>query len=326
MMKTVTIEEDRKKIVNGMTHPAIRPDQKHSPASTPRPATPLVWQSRVLTIAVLSICGAAAALYSARSWTAVTQCALLLSLTFALAAWRARAATIPAAFAGGVLAAAMFLASTESMNWLRSALLPLLAVLVLTHLATRFGRRRKERLGAAEDRHGRNAGQVVANLGIAGLAGGFVLLHTLHTPNSPKPIPPFLRTIHMAMLAAALAEATADTLSSEIGQVLGGRPALITTTERVTPGTDGGITLPGTLAGVGGAAAIALISMPCLGLGFHSALDCALAAIAGMFFDSLLGATAERKGLLNNDAVNFLSTLMAAVLTAVLLGLGRSPR
>jgi uncharacterized membrane protein len=43
-----------------------------------------------------------------------------------------------------------------------------------------------------------------------------------------------------------------------------------------------------------------------------------LGAIAGFFVDSLLGATVERRGWINNDAVNFLSTL-AAALVAILL-------
>ena len=40
------------------------------------------------------------------------------------------------------------------------------------------------------------------------------------------------------------------------------------------------------------------------------------AAVAGLFLDSLLGAIPERRGWLNNDAVNTLSTLTAALLAA----------
>jgi uncharacterized membrane protein len=44
----------------------------------------------------------------------------------------------------------------------------------------------------------------------------------------------------------------------------------------------------------------------------------ALAAGAGgLFFDSFLGATMERRGWIGNDLVNFASTLFAAVLAAV---------
>jgi uncharacterized membrane protein len=41
--------------------------------------------------------------------------------------------------------------------------------------------------------------------------------------------------------------------------------------------------------------------------------------VFGLFFDSLLGATLERRGWLNNDAVNFLSTASAAAFALGLL-------
>jgi uncharacterized membrane protein len=43
--------------------------------------------------------------------------------------------------------------------------------------------------------------------------------------------------------------------------------------------------------------------------------------VFGFLFDSLLGATLERQGLLNNDAVNFLSTAVAAAFAMGLLAL-----
>ncbi len=57
-----------------------------------------------------------------------------------------------------------------------------------------------------------------------------------------------------------------------------------------------------------------LVAVPTLGLSLSGALCAGLGAIGGLFVDSLLGATAERRGWLNNDAVNFLSTFAAAVL------------
>ena len=47
--------------------------------------------------------------------------------------------------------------------------------------------------------------------------------------------------------------------------------------------------------------------------------------VFGLFFDSLLGATLERRGWLNNDTVNFLSTAGAAAFALALLALLHRP-
>lgn len=46
-----------------------------------------------------------------------------------------------------------------------------------------------------------------------------------------------------------------------------------------------------------------------------------VAGVFGLFFDSLLGATLERRGWINNDTVNFLSTASAAGFALGLLAL-----
>ena len=261
----------------------------------------LRWQSWLVLAAVLPWCAIASLRYAMATWNRATQTALAISLGLALLVFLARAATPLAALTGGVITAALTLGFSP---WYRSALPALLALFALTLTATRFGRAQKQQLGVAEDKRGRNAAQVAANLGIAGLAAAVVLSHRL--PG----------TWYGVLVVAALAEATADTLASELGEVLGGPPLLLTTLRRVAPGTDGAISLPGTLAGTTGALIVVLVAVSTLGLKLGDALAAGLGAVAGLFVDSLLGATAERRGWLNNDAVNFLSTLAASAIAA----------
>jgi uncharacterized protein (TIGR00297 family) len=121
---------------------------------------------------------------------------------------------------------------------------------------------------------------------------------------------------------AALAEAAADTVSSEIGQVLGGWPVMLTTLRRVEAGTDGAISLAGTAAGVLAAGIVSAGGTLALGGGAAMLVVSWAAGVFGLFFDSLLGATLERRGWLNNDAVNFLSTASAAGFAAVMMAAG----
>jgi uncharacterized protein (TIGR00297 family) len=121
----------------------------------------------------------------------------------------------------------------------------------------------------------------------------------------------------MMMCLAAMVEATADTVSSEIGQAFGGRPVMLLTLQHVDPGTDGAVSLLGSMAGIMGGALVAAIGMWALRLRASQAAIALFAGICGLFFDSFLGATVERRGWLGNDIVNFISTVFAAVLAIV---------
>jgi uncharacterized protein (TIGR00297 family) len=117
----------------------------------------------------------------------------------------------------------------------------------------------------------------------------------------------------MAILVTA---AFADTSESEVGQLFGRRPRLITTLRKVPPGTDGAISLPGTLAGITAACLTATLAFA-LGLlePPTAALLVALAAYLGTLADSLLG---ERYPRIGNEATNVLCTLVAAALAPIL--------
>ena len=220
--------------------------------------------------------------------------AVVLTVGFAFIAWVMRSVTAGAALAGLVLTLTLC-ASAGSL-----ALGPVFMVFLLTVVCTRIGRRRKERFGLAERRQGRTAVQIMANLSVAALCAA-PLIFVDHR-----------RYILLAGASAALAEAAGDTVSSELGKVLGGRPWMITTLKRVMPGVDGGITIFGTLA------AFAAAMVVCNACGWAGMLlpqyywPVLLIAFAGTLVDSLLGATLERAGRIGNNAVNYASSAFAA--------------
>jgi len=274
----------------------------------------LHWQSQLLLLIVVPASCLWIFLQATNAWTVHDPVLLqmaAISIAFGLLVWLLRAATPYAAVTGAIIMACLYL---RTPGW-RTALFPLIVMLVLTLAATRIGRAHKERLGTAEARQGRKASQVVANLGVAALAAIPLTASQLFTPSTQT------QAASLAAIAAALAEAAADTLSSELGQVFGGQPALITTLKPVPVGTDGGITLAGTAIGCVGAAIVTAVSAITFHLSLRAAAGIFSCAVLGLFADSLLGAAFERRGWLNNDAVNFLSTLAAAVTASWIVSL-----
>jgi uncharacterized protein (TIGR00297 family) len=273
-------------------------------------AAGLRWQSQAVLYLVAGLGCASIGLQCVTFWRtapATILQAIALGALLAIVTFELRAATLAAAITGGICAAALYLATPG----LRTALWPLLALLIFTLAATRFGREFKVKIDEAEQAHGRNAAQVAANLGVAVLASVPLGLARIYL------LPAVFGGAAMRLaLAAALAEVAADTLSSELGEVLGGEPRLLTTFRRVPVGTDGAISAAGTLAGICGAVVVAVVAALALNLAPGQGALVALAAIAGLFVDSLLGAVPERRGWMNNDAVNFLSSVAAAALAA----------
>jgi uncharacterized protein (TIGR00297 family) len=284
----------------------------------------LVWQSKLVMLLVLPFAGASLVLEThwwATQASAVAIWTVGLSALLGLVTWKLRAATPWAAVTGtSITATLMFSTVLVPYEPWRTALIPVLAVAVVAFVCTLLGRVKKERLGTAESRRGRSSSQVAANLGMAAIVSSTFFQSWLMDSNW------FARAalssaLLFAVGLAALAEAAADTASSELGQVFGGQPRMITTLRQVEPGRDGAISLVGTLAGVVAAALVALAGTAALrGDRIMFAVSCA-GGVFGLLFDSLLGATLEERGWLNNDAVNFLSTGSAAGFAMLLLAL-----
>ncbi|SNZ06565.1 TIGR00297 family protein [Natronoarchaeum philippinense] len=184
-------------------------------------------------------------------------------------------------------------------------------------LSTKFRYDQKRDRGVAEDNDGaRGSANVLGNAAVA-------LVAVLGYATAAAGLLPVDPAIFTFAFAGSLATALADTLSSEVGGVFD-TPRLITTLERVEPGTDGGVTWQGELAGIAGAAVVAALSGALFsGIAGRGALVIASAGVVGMTVDSLLGATIEGDRI-GNQSVNFLATLsggIAGTLLALAVGL-----
>lgn len=284
----------------------------------------LVWQSKTVLLVVLPFVAASVVLET--HWWAVNDAQVAiwttgLSLILGAVAFKLHSATLGAAGAGAAITASMMYSTTmiPYAPW-NSALVPMLAVLVQTSVVTHLGRSHKEQLGTAESRRGRSASQVAANLGVAALISND-LTQSLLAKQDWLQLAAQAPSALFAVGLSALAEAAADTVSSELGQVLSNRPRMLTTLRRVEPGTDGAISVAGTLAGVVAAGLVAAAGALAFRGGVLMLAVSWTAAVFGLFFDSLLGATLERRGWLNNDAVNFLSTASAVAFALGLLAI-----
>jgi len=208
----------------------------------------------------------------------------------------------------------------------------LILFFITSSLLTRLGKARKRSIVAAFAKGGRrDYGQVLANGGLTAIMAACYGITG--------------QVGWLLGLSGALAAVNADTWATELGVLARRWPRLITTWTRVEPGTSGGVTLEGTLAGLGGAAIIALAA----GLG-RSEIELVLPILAGgmigTFFDSVLGASVQSiyycptcdkqterhpshgcgtkterlRGWhwLNNDGVNFIASVLGAFSSLIL--------
>ena len=183
--------------------------------------------------------------------------------------------------------------------------LMVVSYLALGSLVTRLGLKRKQAQGLAEARGGRRS---PANVwGSAAVGTALALLVGAGVGSSPLLVVGFV---------ASFAAKLADTFGSEIGKRWGRTTVLITTLRRVPPGTEGAISLEGTLASAGGSALMTLIAGI---LGLVPMAPVALLVVGvgllATLIESVIGAVAQRRlPWLSNELVNAIQTAIAAVL------------
>ncbi len=250
----------------------------------------------------------------------------LLGAGIALVAWRLRMLALSGAVVTFLLATVIF--GIGGWKWT----LPIFAFFILSSVLSKWRKNQKRSFEAMFEKSGtRDAGQVAANGGIAGL-----LILIWYVTMDER--------VYFLYLAA-LAVVTADTWGTEIGVLSKSQPRSILSFRKVAPGSSGGVSVLGTAGGALGAFIVVLTALPFTpGMELSAAAVLALVGVFGSASDSILGATVQAqyrcvncgavterrrhcdassplirgKNWINNDAVNVLSTLAGLLLAAAL--------
>ncbi|MBW4640186.1 MAG: TIGR00297 family protein [Gloeocapsa sp. UFS-A4-WI-NPMV-4B04] len=182
---------------------------------------------------------------------------------------------------------------------------------------TRVGMAQKEAEGIAEKRSGARGPENVwgSALTAALCALGILVVPTFKVETG------LITYLLLLGYVASFSTKLSDTCASEVGKAYGKRTYLITTLQAVPRGTEGAISLEGTLAGIVGSTAIAFLGWGVGMIDLPGVVFCVLAAFIATNLESVIGATLQAQiDWLTNEVVNIVNTLIGAI-AAVLLAL-----
>lgn len=176
---------------------------------------------------------------------------------------------------------------------------------------TKIGIKQKEAEGIAEKRSGARGPE---NVWGSALIASICALATLFVDNN---IVQLLLVAYVASFATKLS----DTSASEVGKAYGKRTFLITTLQPVARGTEGAVSLEGTIAGIIASILISLLAYSIGLINLSGVIICIIAAFIATNLESLIGATLQSDlDWLTNEMVNIINTFIGA-LVAILLTL-----
>ena len=201
-----------------------------------------------------------------------------------------------------------------SLGW--QGYLVVLFYFIVGSAVTRVGMAQKEAEGIAEKRSGARGPENVWGSALTGTicAMGTLVVSTLNNVETE-----LITSLLLLGFVASFSTKLSDTCASEIGKAYGKRTFLITTLQPVPRGTEGAVSLEGTLAGIVASMAIALVGW---GVGLIDLLGvvwCVIAAFIATNLESVIGATLQAKvDWLTNEVVNILNTLIGAIAAVIL--------
>lgn len=175
---------------------------------------------------------------------------------------------------------------------------------------TRIGMKEKEAAGIAEKRSGARGPE---NVWGSALTGAICALATLFVDEH-------YGSLLLLAYVASFATKLSDTTASEVGKAYGNRTFLITTLQPVARGTEGAVSLEGTLAGIIASVAIAFLGRGIGLIDLTGVLFCVIAAFIATNLESVIGATLQSKvDWMTNEVVNFINTTIGAISAVILL-------
>jgi uncharacterized protein (TIGR00297 family) len=202
-----------------------------------------------------------------------------------------------------------------SLGW--QGYLVVLFYFLVGSAVTRIGMAEKEAEGIAEKRSGARGPE---NVWGSALTGALCALGAFVVP-ALEVETRLITSLLLLGYVASFSTKLSDTCASEVGKAYGKRTFLITTLQPVSRGTEGAVSLEGTLAGVVASAAIALVGWEVGLINLLGVVFCMLAAFIATNLESVIGATLQAKvSWLTNEVVNILNTLIGAI-AAVLIAL-----
>ncbi|MEP6515515.1 DUF92 domain-containing protein [Microcoleus vaginatus] len=200
---------------------------------------------------------------------------------------------------------------------------------------TRIGKAQKEAEGIAEKRSGARGPENVwgsaltATLCALGVLALSILGETgkmsVLGETGKMPVPQDVISLLLLGYAASFCTKLSDTSASEIGKAYGKRTFLITSLQPVPRGTEGAVSLEGTIAGIVGSILIALLSWAVGLIDLTGIVFCIISAFIATNIESVIGATVQSKfEWLTNEVVNFFNTLIGAIAAIVLAATWRA--
>ncbi len=175
--------------------------------------------------------------------------------------------------------------------------------LLFGSLVTKIGFKFKKEQGIAEKREGRRGPENVWGSAATGLF--LAMMTKLNTANI---------VLFKIGFAASFAAKLADTFGSEIGKRFGKDTYLITSLKKVKRGTEGGISLEGTLASVFGSIFMTFIMFRLSIISTKSQfIIVAVSGFLATLSESIIGAKFQNKYKLSNEMVNAIQTSLASV-------------